>query len=1161
MHSSDVIGRVNDLLSEMQEKGSLGAGLRLARLFMELVTPVAAAIDLDAIQDSEIVDVLGLGNSKMDTWFIPHPYLGGHFTAFQLFNDPSKRVEAKFYQLSQRVSKRLVAGAVHLTPNWEDDSLLTRNGDWRVGIDFFLTQDARALLVVLSLEGNLRVVELSERLTSTQAGILAKVSGAGDLPTHEAVHSTLWDAFAIREVNREFYQGVAAFFYELRENLITDKRPDEDAKLFASRLIGRLLFVWFLRRKGLVADGLGYFDATGRTATIYYDEVLKPLFFGTLNTPVKDRVSAKDVETPYLNGGLFEYHANDWPGETVRFPEGYFTRLYEHFERFNFTTDESSPDYEQVAIDPEMLGRVFESLLATQRTETGESARKAKGTFYTPREVVAYMCKEALRQYLYTTLDNEAWNSGVDKLLDSPDAYVAQQHSNFKRDLWGKDNVKVVVPKILAAIDELKIVDPACGSGAFPLGMVHLLTRTLERLDARFDPYKTKLGIIKNSIYGVDIEPMAIEIAKLRTWLALAVDEADLKNVDPLPNLDFKFVCANSLLSIAPEHEGFEFGVDPKLDERLADIRAAFFETSSPAKKTKLKDEYYKLTHPSFASDVDLRTRQLNSFDPFKFSGPAQFFDPKQMFGIESFDIVVGNPPYIGEKGNKETFRILVGSSIFERFYQGRADMLHYFFHLGIDLLSDGGVLVFITTNYYPTATLGSALRKDMASRTKLLELINFNELKVFESALGQHNMVTVLQKTTDNRDYKCHQVVANATGTIDQKQLNEILAASSTLARNGEVPVNELFENSDAKYIRFISDSSSIELVLRKVASAGQPLSRIPAVSINQGIVTGIDRLTAGWKRKFPTVSAPPGTPVYVFRHGEESFEHLEPWFKSSDVRPYVTAKTPSWDLLYLGRGIKPTAAETTHLRQFKPILEARREFQPGRRNARPWYELHWPREQGIFEGPKVVSAYRTYNNAFAYNDNRFYAGADLTLITTDVSANVDLYYLLGLLNSSLIYTWFYHRGKRKGDMLELKAVPVSEVPVARDAKVEQAIAAKAKKAHEALTNDPDASTGEVESEIDELDLRALRVERHREGGGQRLCKVAGLNPQNVDAGRSRGRLGVPTATKSVLARVPVHADRPTSARNWLCRLLVAMRDDLNSALEGDFLIDESET
>lgn len=1066
MHSNDVIDRFNALLADMHQQGSLETGLSVARLFMELVTPTAASIDLDEVQDSRILDVLGLGNSKMDTWFVPHPYLGGHFTAFQLFDDPAVRVEAKFYQLNQRVSKMVVAGAVHLTPNWEDNSILTQTGDWRVGIDFFLTEDARALLVVLSFEGNLRVVELADRLTSTQVGILTKVSGIGDLPSHEAVHSKLWDAFAIREVNREFYQGVANFFDELRERLILDQRPDEDAKLFASRLIGRLLFVWFLRRKGLIANGPEYFDAKGRTATEYYGEVLKQLFFSTLNTPINERMSLKDVDTPYLNGGLFEYHANDWPAETVEFPEGYFARLYEHFDRFNFTTDESSPDYEQVAIDPEMLGRVFESLLATQRTETGESARKAKGTFYTPREVVAHMCKEALRKYLYTTLGNESWNAGVDKLLDTADADVAKQHSNFKRDLWGKENVKVVVPKILSAIDELKILDPACGSGAFPLGMVHLLTRTLERLDPRFDPYKTKLGIIKNSIYGVDIEPMAIEIAKLRTWLALAVDEADMKSVDPLPNLDFKFVCANSLLSLASEHEGFDFGVDPNLDEKLSDIRFSYFETSSPAKKTKLKDAYYKLTHPSFASEVDLRTRQLNSFDPFKFSGPAQFFEPKQMFGVARFNIVVGNPPYIGEKGNRATFQTLVGSSIFKRFYQGRADMLHYFFHLGIDVLEQGGILVFITTNYYPTATLGSTLRKDIASRTRVLELLNFNELKVFESALGQHNLITVLQKDEHNRDYKCHQVVAHVKGAVSQKQLNEILASSSSLAHSGSVHVNELFDGPE-KYIRFTS-GNGIEPVLDKIKGSGVPLGLL--TDVNQGVIPGVDRFTPGWKKKHPEIQAPVGSPIFVLPRDDFDFPHLRPWFKSSDVARYVTSQMSTWELLYFGDGVQPSTKELDFLGTFKSLLKERDEFKFGRRN---WWELHRARRESIFTGPKLVAPYRSYNNRFAYDNGEFFAGADITFITIGASKRLDLFFALGLLNSSLIYAWLYHRGKRKGDMLELKAVPVSEVPVVRNLEIEQQIGTLAQRAVEESPRESGSIQIEIDKEIDELVYR----------------------------------------------------------------------------------------
>lgn len=165
----------------------------------------------------------------------------------------------------------------------------------------------------------------------------------------------LWDAFAIREVNEEFTKALQLFRrVEERRSRTSDPRG---AKLFASRLIGRLLFVWFLRRKGLIANGPAYFDTAERTATKYYDEVLKQLFFRVLNTRVY-----QDIDTPYLNGGLFESTTRmTGPERQSGFPEEYFMRLYEHFGRFNFTTDESSPDYEQVAIDPEMLGRVFES--------------------------------------------------------------------------------------------------------------------------------------------------------------------------------------------------------------------------------------------------------------------------------------------------------------------------------------------------------------------------------------------------------------------------------------------------------------------------------------------------------------------------------------------------------------------------------------------------------------------------------------------------------------------------------------------------------------------------------------------------------------------------------------------------------------------------------
>jgi adenine-specific DNA-methyltransferase len=267
---------------------------------------------------------------------------------------------------------------------------------------------------------------------------------------------------------------------------------------------------------------------------------------------------------------------------------------------------------------------------------------------------------------------------------------------------------------------------------------------------------------------------------------------------------------------------------------------------------------------------------------------------------------------------------------------------------------------------------------------------------------------------------------------------------------------------------------------MLNKVALGRDTLGSL--VQVNQGIISGIDRFTVGWKSKFPEITAEVGSPVFVFPVGAKKFPHLKPWFKNSDVFKFVTANSPRMEILWLGRGYpKPSKSELSYLHQFSPILSARREFLL---EKRPWYELHWSREEALFTAPKLVNSYRTYDNAFAFSDKPFFGGADLTFITNFEEISVDLFFLLGLLNSDLIYTWFYFRGKRKGDMLELKQVPVSEVPIARDDDLESLIAAMAKSIHKSLTIDRDSV---VKNEMDTInDL---------------VYKLYNLNPSEIDA------------------------------------------------------------
>jgi hypothetical protein len=234
------------------------------------------------------------------------------------------------------------------------------------------------------------------------------------------------------------------------------------------------------------------------------------------------------------------------------YPDGYFKSLYAKLDEYNFTTEESSSDYQQVAIDPEMLGRIFENLLASMNPETGENARKANGAFYTPREIVDYMCRESLRQHLYThaTTGDIVMTDKIDSIIDTPDY------------LWENDksNITDTIPHILrnnirTALDTMQILDPACGSGAYPIGMLQAMLRIYMRIDRDTDEYKKKKTILEKNIYGVDKDPIAIDISRLRAFLALIVDQEYIPSrenggIDTLPNLDFKFVCANTLIPI-----------------------------------------------------------------------------------------------------------------------------------------------------------------------------------------------------------------------------------------------------------------------------------------------------------------------------------------------------------------------------------------------------------------------------------------------------------------------------------------------------------------------------------------------------------------------------------------------------------------------------------
>lgn len=1066
--------QLNQALSALKDEPTLEKGIDVASTVLGLLG------ELELRAANEVVDggLLKLPNSeRQDPWFHQHPWMRGERSAFELLDSNLMPVQAKFYW-PQKSGNSFVAGAVHFTKNWEDHDF-TRSDEFKIGIDFFLTPDATSVLVVLSNRGMLRVLELSERLTNTQLEILQTWEQARGVTNKELLHNTLWESFKLQSVNTKFYDGISNAFNELLAHLKVIGKDEEDSKLFASRLLGRLIFIWFLRKMKIVSEESDYFFAEGIEQDVYYKEHLERLFFGTLNTPMDDRAplanGSLDIQTPYLNGGLFSPREDDWVGDNnLTFPPSFFIRLFAHFDEFNFTTDESTPEYEQVAIDPEMLGRVFESLLASQVEATGAQARKAKGAFYTPREVVAYMCRESIRAFLEEATDaDERLKQAISKLIDTSDQDWTLAGTNSLRDI-PVDIRDLISSKLV----ELRTLDPACGSGAFPLGLLHLLSKIQLRLDPRLDPYKLKLSILQNNIFGVDIEPMAVEISRLRSWLSLVVEERGSKAIQPLPNLEFNFVTANSLLPL----EGQTLLFEEQLVSQIAELRQQYFEATTPLKKKKLQETYMSLLEPSLLDSFDERVAQLKSFNPFDSHSVANFFEAEHMFGVSSgFDLVIGNPPYLGEKGNIETFKPVKNSSLGQRFYIGKMDYFYFFFHAGLDLLKEGGILAFITTNYFLTATTANKLRSDLSTRSSPRLLLNFSEFKIFESAAGQHNLVTILTRSSEKSSAKT-MIVKNASISKSREDMfRGIFNDSSDYAEVQTIAADEIFSNNQIRLTG--SSSHEIESVLDLVAGAKQNLS----VHFNAmtGARTGADKVSKAHIRKFNLPESLLGDGIFVLSKDEfenlplnsEELELIKPWFKNSDIKRYIANLENDEVVIFADKRrfvMENFPALSEHLAQFEAVVLGANPDGP-----------YIVRPRSInFDGPKIVTPFRTPEVRFAYVEVPWYASSDVYFISNKTE-DISLWSLLGILNSSLLNAWYWNRGKRKGSLIEMYEEPLSSTPLPMPTSQNKLLLAQIGSLAEEISTL--SVTGESSDRISALDSQLDSL----------VCALYGLGPQ----------------------------------------------------------------
>ena len=381
------------------------------------------------------------------------------------------------------------------------------------------------------------------------------------------------DAFSVEKVTKEFYSEYRKLFERILNELSKNhafkneaNRNNINPENFAKKLLGQIVFLYFVQKKGWLGVLSGnkwgegnknfmgdLFREAMKKKANFFNDYLEKLFYNALNNPRRNSVDpsfSKDFNCriPFLNGGLFEAEYN-WEDSLIYLDNDIFKAIFDVFERYNFTIEEESPDDKEVAVDPEMLGKVFENLLP-------ENLRKGKGTYYTPREIVYYMCRESLVNYLVSNHSNITEENIRNYIFysESFENFKQQKGESFTPGQW---------KELDDLLKNIKVCDPACGSGAFLVGMLNLIVKLRIYLQTTPDfhsilqktEYELKKETIQNCIYGVDIDPGAIEIAKLRLWLSLVVDYS-VEDIEPLPNLDYRLMCGNSLLD---EYEGVKF--------------------------------------------------------------------------------------------------------------------------------------------------------------------------------------------------------------------------------------------------------------------------------------------------------------------------------------------------------------------------------------------------------------------------------------------------------------------------------------------------------------------------------------------------------------------------------------------------------------------------
>lgn len=865
--------------------------------------------------------------------------------------------------------------------------------------------------------------------------------------------SDIEQAFNIESVTKEFFNKYKELFLKVKEELegllSRDKKTRAefetrhiDPANFAKKLLGQIVFLYFLQKKGWLgvekdkAWGTGpknflrkLFEKEIVSYDNFFNDMLEPLFYEALAT---DRgevsfYSRFNCKIPFLNGGLFEpINDYNWGEIDILLKNGIFGEIFETFDLYNFTVREDEPLEKEVAVDPEMLGKVFENLLEVRD-------RKSKGAYYTPREIVHFMCQESLIYYLDTIINMQQVSvvraKAIQKSLigaDEPEqtvltvqqrktiipredieAFIRRGDFAINNDL-AKEQGRITsysykMPESIrknaeffdGKLADIKICDPAIGSGAFPVGMMHEIVRARETLTTyigagkKRTAYNFKRHAIQESIYGVDIDPGAVDIAKLRLWLSLVVEEEDFKTLKPLPNLDYKVVCGDSLSSVNILFHHAQL-------QELEKLKRKYFEEINHSRKAHLKE------------DIDSLIREVTHEDRhFDFN---VYFS--EVFQKGGFDIVIANPPYVRQEAIKDLKPAL--KKEFGDFYCGTADIYTYFYKKGVEVLRPSGHLCFIAPNKFMRAGYGRNTRKLLASGTTPRIVIDFCDLPIFDATT--YPSILLIENRHPGKNEKTLTATFTSAAQLEflEKTLNEI---------GFPMPVSSLREEG------WNLERPEVLALMGKLRKAGKPLGEYVNGRFYRGILTGLNEAFVINEE----------TRQKLIAEDPKSKELIKPWLRGRDIKKWKA----EWAGLYVinipssANKEWPWSDEKTeakarkifeqtylgvheHLSQFEGKLKERDD------QGKFWWELRSCAYYEEFEKPKIIYPNITKTNIFAFDTTGILTNQKCFIIPASDK------YLLALLNSALVHYWFKSTlPLLRGAFFEPSAIFMKDLPV----------------------------------------------------------------------------------------------------------------------------------